>query len=324
MLDREIKVPQNIQRIVAIKPGALRILSYLDASDRIVGVEDFEKENTNPYNFANPQYLNLPVIGPQHGGDAELITLVKPDIIFMTYTSVSEADKLQNKTGIPVVALQYGDLGQNKETFFQALQLTAKLIGKTERADSLIQFITNTITDLNHRTKGISEKTNHNVYVGGISMRGAHGITSTTPDFAPFEFINVKNPARDFTSLNNNIAIDCEQLIEWNPQKIFIDYAGWDIVQQELKSEALGQSLDAVKNNEIYLLLPYNQYTTNFATILINSYYAGTVLFPDAFLDIDLKTKANSIYKTFLQKPVYTEMLKTNGSPKQVIFKDNK
>lgn len=323
MLGREVKVPQHVQRIVAIKAGALRILSYLDASDKIVGVEDIEKRNNNPYNFANPDYRNLPLIGPQHGGDAESIALAKPDVIFMTYASVSEADKLQNKTGIAVIALQYGDLSRHKETFFEALQLTAKLIGKTERADSLIRFINNTIAELDLRTKEMVEKSNPNVYAGGISMRGAHGISSTAPDFAPFEYINIKNPARNFSSLNKNVIIDYEQLIDWNPEKIFIDYAGWNIVQQELKSEALKESLDAIKNNEIYLLLPYNWYTTNFATVLINSYYCGIILYPEAFADIDLETQANRIYKAFLHKPVYEEMLRTHGTLRRVFFKEN-
>lgn len=323
MLGREVKVPKNVLRIVAVKPGALRILSYLGASDRIVGVEEIEKKNRNPYNFANPSYKNLPVIGPRHGGDAELISLVNPDIIFMTYATVSEAEKLQNKTGVPVIALQYGDLSQNKETFFKALQLTAQLIGEMERAESLISFITNTITDLDQRTKEVSEKTNPKVYAGGISMRGAHGISSTAPYFTPFEYINVKNLARNFSSLNNNVNIDYEQLIEWDPEKIFIDYAGWNIVQQEFKNEALRQSLDAVKNNELYMLLPYNWYTTNFATVLVNSYYTGSVLYPREFTDIDIKTQANCIYKAFLQKPVYEQMIGAIGTPERLIFKDN-
>jgi iron complex transport system substrate-binding protein len=323
MLGRTVEVPKNVRHVVGLKPGALRMLSYLGVADMIAGVEEIEKQNKNPYNFANPQYADLPVIGPPHGGDAELIALAKPDIIFITYATVSEADKLQNKTGIPVIALQYGDLSQNKETFYKALRLMAKPVNKTERADSLIRFIDSIIADLDQRTKEIAAKHAPKVYAGGISFKGAHGISSTTPDFAPLEYINTKNLAWQFTSSGNNVYIDKEQLIKWNPEKIFIDYGGWGIVHEELKKEALTQTLNAIKNNEIYLLLPYNWYTTNFATVIVDSYYAGSVLFPEAFPDMDMEEKANSIYRAFLQKPVYSEMTRTFGSLKHVDLQEN-
>lgn len=322
MSGRTVEIPKNIQKVVGVKAGALRLLSYLDAGDRIVGVEEIEKKNKNPYNFANPEYKKLPVIGPIHGGDAELIALVKPDVIFMTYATPGEAEKLQSKTGIPVIVLQYGDLNQNKEIFYSALRLIAKVIHKTQRADSLINFVNLTLEDLNRRTAKVSTGTNPKVYVGGISFKGAHGISSTAPEYAPFEYIHVNNLAAQFKSSNNNVYIDKEQLIEWDPEKIFIDYAGWNIVKDELKHQALSQTLGAVKNNEFYLLFPYNWYTTNFATILVNSYFAGNILFPQAFSDIVLEEKANTIYKAFLNRPVYTEMTNQFGELKQAFITD--
>jgi iron complex transport system substrate-binding protein len=322
MLNRKVKVPKNVSKIVGLKAGALRMISYLNASDMVVGIEENEKQNKNPYNFANPEYVNLPVIGPQHGGDPELIALSQPDIIFVTYTTASDANKLQNQTNIPVVALDYGDLIQNRETFYTGLKLIAKLIHKSPRADSLINFIENTIEDLNRRTYEISLDYNPKVYAGGVSFRGSHGISSTAAEFAPFDYINANNLASTFKSANNSVFIDKEQLIEWNPKKIFIDYAGWEIVKDELKQNALSQMLDAVKNNDLYLLLPYNWYTTNFATTLVNSYYTGSIIFPNAFSDITFEEKADNIYKAFLNKPVYNEMIKQYGEPKQVFLRN--
>lgn len=320
MLDRKVEVPFKVTKIVGIKAGTLRMISYLNASDMVVGIEENEKRNKNPYNFANPEYANLPAIGPQHGGDPELITISQPDIIFTMYSTVSEANKLQSQTNIPVIALQYGDIVQNKATFFKGLRLMAKLIHKAPRADSLINYIENTLKDLNRRTYKTSLESNPKVYAGGVSFRGAHGISSTAPEFAPFEFINVNNLASKYKSDNNNIFIDKEQLIEWNPEIIFIDYAGWTIVKDELKQEALSQTLDAVKSKKLYLLLPYNLYTTNFATSIINSYYAGSIIFPDGFSDITIEEKANEIYDAFLNKPIYNEMIKQYGEPKQIFL----
>lgn len=320
MLGRSVSIPQKIKKVVGVKPGALRMLSYLNAKEMIVGVEYVETQNHNPYNFANPEYKNLPVIGPMHGGDAELITIIQPDVIFMTYSTEDDANKLQNQTGIPVIALQYGDLSKNKEQFYSSLKLMAKVINKTQRADSLISYIENTITDLNNRTQKVASELNSKIYIGGISMKGKHGISSTSPDYTPFKYLNVKNLAYEYKSSNNNTFIDKEQIVKWNPDKIFVDYSGWDIVQEDLKQEALAQTLKAVKNNEVYLVLPYNWYTTNYATVLLNSYFIGNVLFPDEFADIDFEQKSDEIYKAFLGVGVYQDMKSYFTEPKQVIF----
>ncbi len=320
MLGRDVKVPENVQKVVGVKAGALRLLSYLGAADMVAGVEEVEKKSKNPYNFANPEYNKLPVIGPMHGGDAELITLVKPDIIFMTYATVGEAEKLQSKTGIPVVTLHYGDLCQNREMFFTAIKLMAGLIHKSQRADSLINFVNRAIEDLNRRTEKVSLNNNPIVYAGGISFKGSHGISSTVPEFAPFEYVHANNPASQFQSSNNSVFIDKEQLIEWNPEKVFIDYAGWDVVKDDLEQDALAYSLDAIRNNELYMLLPYNWYTTNFATILVNSYYIGSILYPGAFSDLNIEEQADTIYTAFLNKPVYKEMTNHFGELKQVFI----
>ena len=72
---REVAVPKNVERVVAAGPGALRIIVYLNATDMVVGVEDFEKQHPGgrPYIIAHPELKELPSIGP--GGPGKLPTL---------------------------------------------------------------------------------------------------------------------------------------------------------------------------------------------------------------------------------------------------------
>ena len=66
MVGRTVVVPENAARIIAVGPGALRLLCYLDAKDKVVGIEGFEKirPTGRPYWIAGPELKNLPVIGP--------------------------------------------------------------------------------------------------------------------------------------------------------------------------------------------------------------------------------------------------------------------
>ena len=92
--------------------------------------------------------------------------------------------------------------------------------------------------------------------------------------------------------------IDKEKLIQWNPDIIFIDEGGLELIRQDYqKNKPFYQVLGAVKKGQIYGQLPYNYYTTNIDTAIANAYHIGKVLYPDHFADIDPVAKANEIYE---------------------------
>jgi iron complex transport system substrate-binding protein len=311
MAGRKVLLPADINRVVGIGPGSLRVLVYLQATPLVVGVEDTERKDfTKPYLIANPQLAKLPSIGPMHGGEAELITVRKPDVIFWTYTNAGKADALQRKTGVPVVVLNYGDFDDKKRTFYNTLRVAGDVLHKSRRAEELIVFIEETIADLERRTKPAVK--DESVYIGGIAYRGLYGINSTEPSYAPFKFVNAKNAASEIGL--DHVIIDKEQLIRWNPKIIFIDGSGYSLVANELtKGSALAETLRAVKSGDLYRVLPYNWYSTNFESVLINAYYIGKVLYPEEFKDVQPVKIADQIYGFFVGKGVYAEMKRLYG-----------
>lgn len=315
MLGRNVEVPINIGRVVGIESGALRLLVYMQCTDKVVGIEEIELEDGKPYTYAHPELKNLPSIGPIHGGDAELITVQKPDVIFWTYATKEDADELQQKTGIPVVAIEYGDLSDNRECFYSALRLVGKIMDKEVRGEELISFIDDAISELDTMTKDIPDADKPSCYVGGIGYRGAHGILSTEPTYSPFRFIHAKNVAGEVGS--EHAFIDKEKMLEWNPGVIFVDEGGYTLVIEELEDSTY-YNLDAIKNKEVYCVLPYNWYTANLGTTLANAYYIGTVLYPDEFKDIDPKEEADEIYMEMLGTEVYEDMEEMFGGYKKM------
>ncbi|WDC84832.1 hypothetical protein PL321_04230 [Caloramator sp. mosi_1] len=63
-------------------------------------------------------------------------------------------------------------------------------------------------------------------------MKGMHGIESTQGKYSLFTALNIKN-AGDETGKTGSVMIDKEKLIEWNPNIIFIDLGGLEIVKQD-------------------------------------------------------------------------------------------
>ncbi|ACV24232.1 iron ABC transporter substrate-binding protein [Methanocaldococcus fervens] len=324
---REVEVPKEVNRIVCCGPGCLRLITYLNATDKVVGVEDAEKKWTpwtRPYRIAHPELAELPSIGqggPSPKPNAEAIIQVNPDVIFVTYMSKENVEALQQKIGIPVVVLSYGQLATfNNEDLFKSLELAGKILGKEERAKEVIKFIKDCQNDLNERTKDIPDDKKPKVYVGGIGFKGTHGIESTQCNYPPFVAVNAKNVV-DELNKSSHVFITKEQLLKWNPDVIFIDEGGLNLVIEDYKKNPeFYNSLKAFKNGNVYALLPYNFYTTNIGTALADAYYIGKVLYPEQFKDINPEEKADEIYTFLVGKPVYKEMKEKLGGFKKLEF----
>lgn len=319
MLGRNVTVPNNINSIVGVSPGCLRLLTYMDTNDLVCGIEEFETDLAGrPYAMAHPEYANLSIIGPQFGGDPELIAAQAPDVVFSTDGIATNLDSLQEQLGIPVVGIVYGGLDTPEKTqaFYEGLTLIGKVLHKEDRATEVINYVSGLIDDLDSRTSSIPDSAKPSVYVGGLSSRGTHGITSTNAYYAPFTLTNSKNVitsdmVQDSTSVVN---IDAEVIPGLNPDVIFIDYNGLSLCQEDVQNHMdVYGGLDAIQNGCTYGVMGYNWYHLNFDVVLTDAYYVGTVLYPDEFADIDPATKADEIYTFLVGAPVYAEMAELYG-----------
>lgn len=316
MSGRTVSIPDTINRVIALGPGALRYLVYMEEDNKVVAIEGNEKRRFVPYLEARPELKKLPQIGTGNIYETELLSIQKPDVLICTYMAPGKADDLQKKTGIPVILINYGDFNQNIEVVFAAFKFLGKIFYNENRADSLINFIKNTISDLDKRTKLASETNNKTVYIGGVAYKGSHGLNSTEPLYASFRFVNAKNVATGLGEVTSspkawmkNAFIDKEKIINWNPDKIFLDISGFEIIKNDLsESSPFYNTLDAIKNSELYVVLPHNWYTINYENVLCNSYYIGKILYPESFSDIEIEKIADEVYLNFLGKHVYKNM----------------
>ena len=323
---REVEVPVPAKKIVAVGPGALRLVCYVNATGKVAGVEEIEKRQPagRPYILAHPELKDLPSIGqggPDTAPDAEKLVSVKPDVIFATYlVDKATADELQSKTSIPVVVLSYGKLATFDDEVYKSLSLIGKITSSEKRAAEVVDYLKTCLQELNARTKDIPDDKKPKVYVGALGMKGAHGIDSTQAKYPPFANINAVNVV-DETGKAGSVMLDKEKILTWDPDIIFIDENGYSLVLDDYrKNQQFYQSLSAFKRGEVYGQIPYNFYTTNIDTAIADAYYAGKVIFPEQFKDVDPVKKADEIYQFLLGKPVYEQMARDYGGFKKLNF----
>jgi iron complex transport system substrate-binding protein len=321
---RVLTIPAQVQRVICSGSGCLRLLTYLQAQDRVVAVDSIEVHGSpidaRPYAIANPQFKSYPIFGEFRGHDSpELIAGLdpQPQVIFKTSaTRGYDPDQLQIKTNIPVVTLEYGNLTHGRKKLNQALRLMAEVVGRQERAEEVIAYFDAMEQDIRQRSSGVPESNRPSCYVGGLGLSGPHGFQSTEPSFAPFAFTQAKNVAGDLAKVRETAShanVSKEQILVWDPEVIFIDVSTMRLdpganALDQLRTDPSYQALSAVHAERVYGLFPYNSYTQNFESIFANAYFVGKVLYPERFADVDPMAKTEEISVFLNGGPAFAEL----------------
>lgn len=328
-IGRSIDVPDKVERVICSGSGCLRLLTYLQAQNLAVAVDDIESKrnrfDSRPYALANPQFKDMPIFGQFRGQDnPELILTLdpQPQLIFKTFATMGhDPVELQAKTGIPVVVLDVGNLGPQRERFYSSLRLIGEVTDNSERAEELIAYFEAVIADLAARTAGIPEADRPSAYLGGVAYKGPHGFQSTEPGYPPFVFVKARNLAHEQGGAAkdvSNTSVAKEQIVAWDPDYLFVDLSTLQMGDgagglHELRTDPAYATLTAVREGRVFGVLPYNWYSQNYESILANAYFIGKVLYPDHFADIDPAVKADEIYSFIVGKPVFQTMNETFG-----------
>lgn len=321
LLGREVEVPTGAKSILALGAGGLRMICYAGAQDLVVGVEEGEHKEAlaKCYNYVYfDKFKDLPIVGKGGSGSYEAyeeeILNLNPDIIFAAYPE-DLANDLQSKTGIPVVVITY-DSGMFDEKLYESMDLIGKILNREDRCNEVVNSLKEWKSDLTERTANIKEEEKPSVYTGACSFKGGHGIEGTYTQFPPFTAIGAKNVADELSDKVGGKIIDLEQIATWDPDYIFLDPNNMKLVNDDYATNAnFYNSLKAVKEGKVYTQVAYNWYTTNVETAVVDAYYAGKIIFPDKFKDVEIEDTAKKVYKTLLGEEAegYYESLVEGG-----------
>jgi len=307
---RQVEVPEKVESIVCVGVGALRYTCYLGAADLVVGVEDYETEAgmDRLYNYVNfEKFKDLPIIGTNGVPYPEVIIDLAPDVIVMSKFASVEADDLQNKTGTPVVIVPGSDTTLD-EAAYETIRIMGELYGMETRVLELTDYLQKIQKDLDDRTKDIPDSEKPSVYVAGVSFKGIHGFEGTEANYGPFTLIHAKNLA-DTTAQTGAFNIDTEEVLAWDPDIIFLDFNGMDLIDQDYaKNPDYYNALTAVQNGKVYSQISFRSFASNLETALADAYYAACVIYPEQFSDVDPVVKAGEIFTMLLGANPYTDL----------------
>lgn len=307
---RQVEIPQEVESIVCVGVGALRYTCYMGAADRVVGVEDYEIKGgfDRLYNYVNfEKFKDLPVIGTNGQPYTEEIITVSPQVIVMSQYASVEADDLQAKTGIPVVVIPGSDTTLD-DAAYETIRILGELLGLQERAEALTGYLKGVEEDLDVRTRDIPEEERPTVYVAGVSFKGAHGFEGTEANYGPFVLMGANNLA-DTTGQTGAFDIDLEQVLAWDPDIIFLDFNGMDLIREDYANNPdYYNALTAVREGRVYSQISFRSFASNLDTALADAYFAACMIYPEQFQDVDPEAKAGEIFEMLLGTNPYNDL----------------
>lgn len=300
---REVEIPETVEKCAALGSAA-RLVVYAGGVDKIYGCTEMELKGDPgmPYAYANKEHFAeceaMASGGSGNADYAEALVDMDPDVIFYQDSDTAAMEDLAKKTQLPVIGV-YGD-AFNSHYLTDSIRLIGEVLDTEKHAEDVAKSIEEWVEDLDERTKDIPEEDKPTVYTGAVSWSGGHGFTGTYVGYAPLQAIHAINLA-DELDAKDGVEVDMEQVIEWDPDIIFLNPGNMNLVNEDYaKNGADIDSLRAVKEGKVYPQVNFNYYWCNMELAIVDAYYAGTVIYPEAFEDVDFEEKAEEIFEKMI------------------------
>ena len=157
MRGRIVSIPSNVDKIVCLSAGSLRLVVYLGAADMVVGIDKEDSNVSKPTYYKGTYHIAFDVKGIANVGNEENFKAIKDtgaQVIISSATDVSKLDDLQDKTGISVVGIDAGgNRGVASDELSKNLKLLGKVLDKSDRANQLTNYIKDTMKTMEDLSK---------------------------------------------------------------------------------------------------------------------------------------------------------------------------
>jgi iron complex transport system substrate-binding protein len=310
-IGKTVHIPDVVNRVVILQHQSLNIAVQLDAMDKVVGVlDEWQKQLGKNYLRLAPELAKMPMPGGLTRVNIEELLTLKPDVVIVTNYAPPEMIAQIEGTGIPVVAISLLDVAPAEAVklnpsvadepkaydagFANGIRIVADVLDKKSQGEELIAYAMKNRKLVADRLAGLDDIKRVPVYMANPDLTTyGHG-KYTGLMMAKAGARNVADSVAGFKQ------VTMEDVLTWDPAAIFVQERYPDVVS-EIKTSAAWQTIDAVKNNRIYLMPEYAKawgYPMPEALALGELWMAKT-LYPDRFKDVDMKAETDAYYRKF-------------------------
>ena len=307
-LGREVELPKEIEK-VAPSGMMAQIMLYTLCPDRLCGLA--RDISVAEMEFVDQKYQDLPTFGNIYGSNANLnlesLMQAEPDVIIdigeKKENMEQDLDGLQEQTGIPVIFIE-----ATLPNMAEAYQTLGGLGLEPEQAKKLSAYCEETLSYAKEKAAQIPEKEKKTVYLAmgtsGLNTAAANSIHEDT-----LEMVGAVNVVEEEALGARAGEVSFEQLLVWQPDYIFADSTS---LKEEILGDGLWQDLDAVQNEQIYVIpdRPYSfMNSPPSVNRVVGILWLGKMLYPDLY-EVDVDEKIQEFYELFYHVKLSEDQLR--------------
>ena len=301
--DRVVTFYRPIERVVSPFAIHTRVLIFLGASDRLVGVTHScivpEEEH------ACGGLLKLPNAERKN---PEFTASLRPDVVIGYMPG--DPETYQKKVYTPCIACgatRYwrptsGEVGRGGTC--NGIRFYGEVLDMQEEAEEVTSYIDEQYDKVSDITSQIPDSEKPKACdVTGKGIVSAGGSSWVIP-YSDAGAISLR------TDLGVTTAISVETLIKWNPDVIFIKSSGprysvggfretpLSLTVEQVLADPQLQTVNAVKTGSVYYITgPCHSEVMQ--RVMTGTMYMAKIFYPDKFKDLDLEKEGNEIFKRF-------------------------
>lgn len=231
-----VTLEKTAERIVSLAPSNTEILFAIGAGDSVIGVTTYDDFPLD--------VLEIEKIGDFNGINLERVIELQPDLVVNYGDGITEETQRLVDAGITIVGFE----PESIEEIIETINRIGILTGKSKEADALVQEMLNKEAELLAKIEGLEKKkVFYEIWHEPLMAAGPGSFVDQLITLA-----GGTNIASDADS--EYPQFDLEQLIERNPEVYLTANDLPEKTADSIKQRPGFENLDAVKNNQIYLL----------------------------------------------------------------------
>lgn len=238
----EVNIPTKIEKIISTAPSNTEVLMALGLGDKLVAIDkystDIEGINTElpQIDFSNP--------------DAETIIGLEPDIVIASghnkTGSAEDPFKAISEAGIPVVYIPSSD---SIDGIYKDIEFIADVVNENSKGKEIVDDMKAQVEEIKAIGDTITDKKSVYFEISPAPYLSSFGKSTFLNEM--IEIIGAKNI---FENEEGWVSPTAEAIIDANPDVIITNAGYMENPTEEIKSRDAWENINAIKNNEVYLV----------------------------------------------------------------------
>jgi len=243
MTGREVTIPADITRVIALTAGDCEIIYALGAGDLLVG--------RGEYCDWPPEVLDVTSVQSGYDTNIEQILSLDPQLIIMSTMAQSEEQNKQlADAGIAVIVSDAKDIAET----YEAIELIGTALGRAAEAEDIISYMRTGFEEL----RGIFDGQGKTIYFEASPL--TWGLWATDRHTFMNDIAEILGLTNVFGEIDEYAEVSEEQVLNANPDYIVTTgmYDGVQNPDEEIYARPNWDTVSAIANGGV-LWLPNNE-----------------------------------------------------------------